>query len=86
MINIKTLSPNNEVLTWKYNNKEELEREWRSDSIDANVPENDAEVISCEVDGKIIFEDIVDKTFERIGTNTVWFEDLLTYFDIEIWG
>lgn len=86
MINIKTLSPNNEVLTWKYNNKEELEREWRSDSIDVNVPENDAEVISCEVDGKIIFEDIVDKTFERIGTNTVWFEDLLTYFDIEIWG
>lgn len=86
MIIIKTLDSNDEVRTWKYEDKDALEREWRSDSIDMDVPENDAEVISCEVDDKKIFDAVSDYTFKRIGTDTVWFEDLLTYFDIEIWG
>ena len=36
----------------------------------------------AEIDGK---SDLREATFERIGTDSVWFEDLLTYLGIEIW-
>ena len=85
MIKIRVLNMNDEEIEYEYRDVKELEEIWKSDDIDMNVPENDAEVTYCEKDGKVIFEDIVDKTFKRNGTDTVWFEDLLTYFGIEIW-
>lgn len=47
-----------------------------------NVPENDAPIYDVEIDGK---PDLREATFEKIGTDSVWFEDLLTYVGIEIW-
>ena len=47
-----------------------------------DLPANDDPIFDVKVDGK----DIRGATFERIGTDSVWFEDLLTYVGIDIWG
>lgn len=82
MIQFKTINVDGNVCSWKYENKEELERIWRSDNIDMDVPANDDPIFNVVIDGK---SDIGEATFERIGTDSVWFEDLLTYLGIEIW-
>lgn len=85
MIKITVLNADGKEIQYKYENAEQLKNEWESDSIDMNVPDNDATVTQLEVDSNIIFDDVVDNTFKRNGTDTVWFEDVLTYFGIEIW-
>ncbi len=77
MIQFKTINLDGNTCTWQYNSTEELEKEWRSDNIDMDVPANDDPVFDVIIDGKSIFE--------RIGTNSVWFEDLLIYLGINIW-
>ena len=83
MIKFKSISIDGNVCEWKYNNAAELEAEWKSDYIDMDVPANDDPIFDVEIDGKT---DIREATFERIGTDSVWFEDLLTYLGIDIWG
>lgn len=85
MIQFKTDNGYGEVLTYQYDGVEELEKIWRSDDIDMDVPANDAIIFDVVVDGKSVFSAITEATFERIGTDSVWFEDLLTYLGIEIW-
>lgn len=82
MIRFKALNVNGDEIEYSYENKEELERIWRSDDIDMSVPANDDPIYDVEIDGK---KDLSEATFERIGTDSVWFEDLLTYLGIEIW-
>ena len=81
MISFKSLDLNGNELTFQYESKEELEKEWRSD-IEIYVPANDDPIYDVVIDGK---EDLREATFERIGTDEVWFEDLLTYLGIDIW-
>ena len=78
MITFESVSSTNHRQKWKYKDATELENEWRSDSIDMRVPENDASIFNVVVDGKPVF------MCSSIG-DPVWFEDLLTYFGIEIW-
>ena len=85
MIKITVLNTDDEEVKYEYKDAKELEKIWRSDDIDMNVPENDAEVVDVWVDDECIFKKAVDYTFKRIGTDSVWFEDILTYFGIEIW-
>lgn len=82
MIRFKALNVDGKEIEYVYQNKDELEKIWRSDDIDMNVPANDDPIYDVEIDGK---KDLSEATFERIGTDSVWFEDLLTYLGIEIW-
>ena len=82
MIKFKALNVDGKEIEYFYQNKDELERIWRSDDIDMNVPANDDPIYDVEIDGK---KDLSEATFERIGTDSVWFEDLLTYLGIDIW-
>ena len=82
MIRFKTINCEGNEIQYEYKDAKELEDIWRSDDIDMNVPENDAPIYDVEIDGK---PDIKEATFERMGTDSVWFEDLLTYVGIEIW-
>lgn len=83
MIRFKALNVDGVEVQYEYKDAKELEEIWRSDDIDMNVPENDAPIYDVEIDGN---PDLEEATFERIGTDSVWFEDLLTYLGIEIWG
>ena len=85
MIRFKALNVDGKEIQYEYKDAKELETIWRSDNIDMNVPENDVPIYDIEIDGTSE-SDIVEATFERIGTDSVWFEDLLTYLGIEIWG
>lgn len=85
MIRFKTLNVDRKEIQYKYKDAKQLETIWRSDDIEMNVPENDAPIYDVEIDGESD-SDIRETTFERIGTDSVWFEDLLTYLGIEIWG
>ena len=82
MIRFKALNVDGKEIEYVYQNKDELEKIWRSDDIDMNVPANDDPIYDVEIDGK---KDLSEATFERIGTVSVWFDDLLTYLGIEIW-
>ena len=82
MIKFKSLSLDGKEIQYEYKDAKELESIWNSDDIDMNVPANDAPIYDVEIDGK---PDIREATFERIGTDSVWFEDLLTYLGIDIW-
>ena len=82
MIRFKTLNVDGKETQYEYKDANELETIWRSGDIKMNVPENDAPIYDVEIDGK---SDIREATFEKIGTDSVWFEDLLTYLGIEIW-
>jgi hypothetical protein len=84
MIRFKTLNTDEKEVQYEYKDVKELETIWRSDDIDMNVPENDASIYDIEIDGKSD-SDIREATFKRIGTDSVWFEDLLTYVGIEVW-
>ena len=75
MITFKTTNENDEICIWQYDSAEELEKEWRSDDIDMNVPANDAHMFDVKIDGE-------KKNFPD-GT---WFEDFLTFIGIDIWA
>lgn len=79
MIKFKTLNADGKETQYEYKDVKELETIWRSDDIEMNVPENDAPIYDVEINGK---SDIRKATFERIGTDSVWFKDLLTYLGI----
>ncbi len=81
MITFKSQNVDGEIRNWKFNSAKELEDEWNSAECD--VPANDDPIWDVEIDGKA---DLKEATFERIGTDSVWFEDLLTYVGINIWG
>lgn len=81
MITFKSMNVDEEIREWKFNDAKELEDEWNSER--CNVPANDDPIWDVIIDGK---EDLAEATFERIGTDSVWFEDLLTYLGIRIWG
>ena len=81
MITFKSKNIDNEIRQWVFKDAEELYDAWMD--IEADVPANDDVIWDVEIDGK---HDIEEATFERIGTDSVWFEDLLTYFGIDIWG
>ena len=85
MIKITVLNADENEVQYKYKDAKELERIWKSDCIDMNVPENDAELIDAWVDDKHVFENVIDYGFNRNGTDSIWFEDFLTYLGIEIW-
>ena len=85
MINIVVLNRDNKEVSYSYKDAKELEKIWRSDDIDMNVPENDAELVNAWIDDKCIYKKVVDYGFKRNGTDSVWFEDFLTYLGIEIW-
>lgn len=75
MITFKTINASDHICSWKYDSAEELEREWRSDDINMDVPANDDYVFDVEIDGeKIDFP------------GDAYFEDLLTFIGIEIWA
>ena len=76
MIQFKTVNDLNVICTWEYESAEKLKDIWLSEDIDMNVPANDAEIFSVVIDGK-------EMSFPEEG---FWFEDLLTYLGIEIWG
>ena len=83
MITFKSININEEIREWEFESAEAIEKAW--DDIDGegvDLPANDDPIFDVVVDGK---EDIEEATFERIGTDSVWFEDLLTYLGIEIW-
>lgn len=79
MIRFKARNVDGKEIQYEYKDAKELETIWRSDIIEMNVPENDAPIYDVEIDDKS------EATFEKIGTDSVWFEDLLTYVGIEIW-
>ena len=81
MIEFKSQNHQGEIKEWKYNSAAELEEAWRGLTLD--IPANDDPIFDVVIDGK---EDLREATFERIGTDTVWFEDLLTHLGIDIWG
>lgn len=83
MIRFKALNVDGKEIQYEYKDVKELETIWRSDDIDMNVPENDAPIYDIEIDGESE-SDIREATLERIGTDSVWFEDLLTYLGKEI--
>lgn len=85
MIRFKALNVDGKEIQYEYKDAKELETIWRSDDIDMNVPENDVPIYDIEIDDKSD-SDIREATLERIGTDSVWFEDLLTYLGIETWG
>ena len=84
MIKFTAINVDGNEVNYEFESVEALEKELNLDSIDMGVPANDDEIIDFWVDGKQMFIDVVDKTYDRIGTDTVWFEDLLTYLGIEI--
>ena len=55
MLELKVLTDTDEVITYVYNNKEELIKEYNSDNIDMNVPSNDSIVLA--VNGHNLFID-----------------------------
>ena len=85
MIKFKALNINGDEMQYEYENKESLEKEWKSDSIDMNVPANDDPVYDVEIDGKAIYVGRKPDKDETESDVTVWFEDILTYLGIEIW-
>lgn len=76
MIRFKTTNEYDDVCNWQYSSAEELEKVWRSDDIDMDVPANDATVFDVEIDGE-------KKDFPD---NDMWFEDFLTFLGIDIWA
>lgn len=83
MITFKSININEEIREWEFESAEAIEKAWKDiDGEGVDLPANDDPIFDVVVDGK---EDIEEATFERIGTDSVWFEDLLTYLGIEIW-
>lgn len=80
MIECTSINIDGERRQWKWKDADELYEKWMDDFCD--LPANDDPIFDVKVDGK----DIREATFERIGTDSVWFEDLLTYVGIDIWG
>lgn len=81
MIEFNSRNIDGEVRKWKFNSKEDIEKEWKSP--DADVPANDDPIWNVYIDGT----QIVWKTNKKYTEDDpVWFEDLLTYLGIEIWG
>ena len=64
MISVIFKTENDEVAKASYDSVDALKKEYWGDSIDMDVPPNDAPVIQAEVDGKqlfdvAIFEDVI---------------------------
>lgn len=81
MIEFNSRNIDGEVRKWKFDSKEDIEKEWKSP--DADVPANDDPIWNVYVDGTQIVWTTNKKYTED---DPVWFEDLLTYLGIEIWG
>ena len=73
MIRFNTYNADNNLCLWKYDSVEELERVWRSDDIDMDVPANDDFVFDVVIDGE-----------KKDFPGDTLFEDLLTFLGIEI--
>ena len=81
MIEFCSRNIDGETRKWKFNSAKELEDAWNSP--DADVPANDDPIWNVYVDNTQIVWTVDKKHSED---NPVWFEDLLTYLGIEIWG
>ena len=78
MVSVIFKTENDEVVKASYDSVEALRKEYWSDSIDMDVPPNDAPVVKAAVDGKqlfdvAIFEDVIvalgiDKGGEKNGS------------------
>lgn len=83
-IKFKALNSDGNECSYEYKDRAELKSIWRSDNIDMDVPANDDPVFDIEIDGQHPLADVA--TREKTETDPFWFEDLLTYLGIEIWG
>ena len=86
MIRFKAINVDGKEIEYTYQNKDELERIWRSDDIEMYVPANDDPIYDVEIDGEEVYVGRKPDKDERESDVAVWFEDLLTYLGIDIWG
>lgn len=82
MITFTSINVDGKRIEYKYKDATEIEREWKSDNIDMNVPANDDPIYNVMIDGKEVW---VGNLEDNEKGDDVWFEDLLTYLGIEIW-
>lgn len=82
MITFNSVNCDGKTVEYIYNNKSEIEKEWKSDNIDMRCPANDDPIYNVKIDGKDVW---VGNTEDNDVGDDVWFEDLLTYLGIEIW-
>lgn len=80
MITFKSRNVEGEVKDWKFDCAEDLIDEWNGE---CDLPSNDDTVWAIDIDGKRVLDS--DEQLERMGTDEVWFEDLLTYLGVDIW-
>ena len=81
MIEFKSINIDGKVREWKFNDKHEIINKWRSSNPD--LPANDDPVFDITVDGEEIYLGGVNNPC-RHDDDAVWFEDLLTYFGVDI--
>ena len=86
MIRFKAINVDGKEIEYTYQNKDELERIWRSDDIEMYVPANDDPIYDVEIDGEEVYVGRKPDKDERERDVAVWLEDLLTYLGIDIWG
>lgn len=81
MITFNSRNIDGNVREWDFESVKELEDTWKSP--DADVPANDDPIWNVKVDGASVWVGNPEDVDEG---DEVWFEDLLTYCFIEIWG
>lgn len=81
MIAFKYYNIEGEKKYQEYDDIKALETEWWSD--ECNCPANDDEMIEIFINDKDKTMEIRNYVFEKITTDTIWFEDLLNYLGVK---
>jgi len=77
----KSLNIDGDTRTWRFESVDDIVDAWNSP--DADVPANDDPIWDVYVGDKhVLREAVPNKSYE----DSVWFEDLLTYLGVDIWG
>ena len=82
MITFKSLNVDGNERDWKFADAKALEDEW--DSAECDVPANDDPIWDVFVDGDPVLREATKEKAD--SEDPVWFEDLLTFLGIDIWG
>lgn len=83
-IKFKSINIDGKEKDWEFDSRSELESGWNCPFVD--LPANDDPVFHIELDGKEVWLGGKPEKGECDSDVSVWFEDILTYLGIDIWG
>ena len=81
-IDFKSWGNDCKVKSYHFDSVADLKAAWEKGE---GVPDNDDPVVDVVIDGKSVYVGPTPESSDPADADNAWFEDILTYCDIDIW-